>query len=354
MSTTLKVLYAAILLFSLFIVMGGKFPSFGRLFLPDEPTGKVVGDLYRLSEVDRFREEIPVKPQRPTATLDEADILTLGDSFFNSNLESDLFASELAARIGRKVHNLQSATFFEPQSYPLSFLESIGYRGDKRRIMILESVERSVLDRGETYNMSSGSSGNAVNALAFKLLKNNDVEYFFKNNVIVHPFAKWLKNVRFDYFRIIDKAVGAYSENPDMLFYQRDIDFGNLKKTDSMLDATADSIAQLSRKLKERYNIDMIYVVIPNKYSVYHGLVRNGYSYDGFIPKLSQKLTARGVKNIDGYSLYSRYNRPEMPLLYYSTDTHYTPLGKSLLISECARMMHTDSKDGNLPAVAAR
>jgi hypothetical protein len=121
-----------------------------------------------------------------------------------------------------------------------------------------------------------------------------------------------------------------------MLFYQRDIDFANLRKTDSMLDATADSIARLSKTLKTRYDVELIYVVIPNKYSVYHELVRDGYRYDQLIPRLSGKLTERGVKNIDLYSLYCRYNRPGMPLLYYATDTHYTPLGKRLLVEACA------------------
>lgn len=345
MSRGWKFLYAAVMLFALFIVVGGKCPSIGRAFMAPEPPGQLGGDLYRLSELDRFREEITLGRQAPMGTLEEADVLTLGDSFFNSNLGSDLFASELAGRLGRKVYNLRSDTFFEPQSYPLSFLESIGYQPGKKRVLILESVERSVLDRGDTYNAASGSSGNKIDAIAFKVLKNSDVEYFFKNNVIVHPVEKWLKNVRFDYFRIVDKSVGSFSENPDMLFYQRDIDFGKTRKSDALLDQTADSIERLSKTLQKRYNVELIYVVIPNKYSVYHHLVQDGYRYDDFIPRLSRKLTARGVKNIDLYSLYCRYNKPGMPLLYYASDTHYTPLGKRLLVDACAAAIEKVEKE---------
>jgi hypothetical protein len=344
MSATLKYIYAAIMLFAVFIVIGGKFPSFGRLFVAEGAGGYVIGDQYRMCELDRFREEIPVTKPSATAPLEQADILTLGDSFFNSSLASDLFANELASKGGLKVHNLQSATFFEPQSYPLSYLEHIGYQGSRRRIMILESVERTVLDRGDTYNAAGASSNNGLNAFAFKILKNNDVEYFFKNNVLVHPLGRWLKNFRFKYLNIVDRSIGSYSVDPDMLFYQRDIEFGAMKKTDAMLDSTADSIARLSATLKQRYNIDLIYLVIPNKYSVYHEFVPDGYKYDGFIPRLSRKLTDRGVPNIDVYALYSHGNKLGMPPLYFSSDTHYTAYGKSLLVNSCLEMLKTVPK----------
>lgn len=344
MSATLKFIYATIMLFAVFIVIGGKFPAFGRMFVAEEAVGYAIGDQYRMCELERFREEIPVMKPLATTPLEEADILTLGDSFFNTSLASDLFANELARKGGLKVHHLQSATFFEPQSYPLSYLESIGYRKGRRRILILESVERSVLDRSNTYNAAGASSSNVLNALAFKVLKNNDVEYFFKNNVIVHPLGRWLKNFRFTYLNIVDRSIGSYSMQPDMLFYQRDIEFSRMKKTDAMLDSAVDSIARLSSTLKERYDMDLVYLVIPNKYSVYHSFVNDGYSYDGFVPRLSRKLTARGVKNIDGYAQYSSCNKPGMPLLYFSSDTHYTAYGKSLLVNACAEMLKTICK----------
>ena len=50
MSTTLKISYAAIMLFALFIDIGGKYPAFGRLFVADEPVGYTTGDQYRMCE----------------------------------------------------------------------------------------------------------------------------------------------------------------------------------------------------------------------------------------------------------------------------------------------------------------
>ena len=166
-------------------------------------------------------------PKTPTAPLEQAEILTLGDSFFNSSLQSDLFAGELAAKSGFAVHNLADSDFFEPFSYPLAYLKAIGYQPGRRRILILESVERKFLERTTTFDSGGGNSANRINAVAFKLFKNNDVEYFFKNNLVTHPALKWVKNLRFDWFGSIDKAIGAYSLIPTS-FYQRDLDFATL------------------------------------------------------------------------------------------------------------------------------
>lgn len=339
MSFTLKTIYGAIMMFALFVVVGGKFPSFGRMFVAEEPTAYITGDQYRMCNLDRFREEIPVTKPSQMPPLEQADVITLGDSFFNSNLASDLFANELARKGGFKVHNLHTAEFFEPQSYPISYLQSIGYRGDRKRILILESVERSILDRANTYNTLGASTSNELDAFAFKVLKNSDVEYFFKHNFIVEPGGTWLKNFRFKYLKIVDKSIGAYSLDPDMLFYQRDMEFSRLKKTEAMLDAIADSIAKLSDTLNKRYDIELVYVGIPNKYSVYCGILPEAEPYDRFLPRLSRKLSERGVKNLDVYALYSRYNKTGMPPLYYSSDTHYTAYGKSLLVDACTDLV---------------
>lgn len=339
MSTTIKISYTVVMLFALFIVMGGKFPAFGRMFLADEPVEYVNGDQYRMCDLELFREDIPLTRASATAPLEQAEVITLGDSFFKSALGSDLFANQLAARLGLKVHNMETAEFFEPQSYPLSYLESIGYRGGKSRILVLETVERSILERAATYNKAGASTSNDLDAFAFKVLKNNDVEYFFKHNVLVYPAMKWLKNLRFQQLGIVDKSIGAYSLEPKMLFYQRDLEFSREKKSDAVVEATADSIVRLAATLKERYDLELIYLPIPNKYSVYHGLVANGYSYDGFIPRLCQALTRRGVNNLDAYTLYSRHNKPGMPLLYFGSDTHYTGHGKALLAAACAELI---------------
>jgi hypothetical protein len=332
-----KSLLVFIMLAALVIVLCGKVPSIGKHFVASGPSDHISGDLYRLCELDRFRESIEVLPPPPSAPLKQAEILTLGDSFFNSALQSDLFAGELAAKSGFAVHNLASSDFFEPFSYPLAYLKAIGYQPDRRRILILESVERSSLERTTTFDSGGGSSANRLNAVAFKLFKNNDVEYFFKNNLVTHPALTWVKNLRFDWFGSIDKAIGAYSLNPDMLFYQRDLDFASLAKPDPVLIRTADRVADLAQILRRKYNLELLFVVVPDKYSVYRDYLDQERPYDRYIPRLVERLRDRGVPAVDLYSAYLRFRRNDPRPLYFAGDSHYTASGKMVLVDECIR-----------------
>ncbi len=338
MGVVSKTIYGVILAGAVAVVIGGKFPAVGKHFVATDPAGQHVGDLYRLCEVDRFKETIRSVAPPPTAPLAQAEILTLGDSFFNSSLESDLFANELARKGGFAVHNLASADFFEPYSYPLAYLKSIGYRPDRRRILVLESVERSSLERaGSSYLGAAGASANRVNALAFRVLKNNDVEYFFKNNMVTHPAIKWLKNVRFDCFGVIDRAIGAYTVHPDMLFYQRDMEFADMPKPDAVLDAAAGRVAQLAEILRREYDLDLLYVVIPDKYSVYRDYLPYAGRYDGYVPRLVERLRSRGVHAVDLYAAYEERRRSGSEPLYFVTDSHYTAAGKAVAVDACLR-----------------
>lgn len=336
-----KIILSVIMLGAVAIVLCGKIPALGKKFIVQGPANRVSGDLYRLCEVDRFRESIAALPHPPTAPLEQAEILTLGDSFFNSSLQSGLFANELAAKTGYAVHNLADSTYFEPFSYPLAYLQAIGYQPDRRRVLILESVERSSLGRTATFAATAGSAANSLNAVAFKLLKNNDVEYFFKNNVVIHPAMKWLKNLRFSWFGSIDGAIGAYSLNPDMLFYQRDLDFAALAKPDPVLDRAAERIAELADTLRERYDLTLLYVIVPDKFSVYRDYLDRSEPYDGYIPRLVDRLRDRGVAAVDVYSAYQRFRSTDKRPLYYAGDTHYTPLGKTILLNACIRELES-------------
>jgi hypothetical protein len=347
MGIVLKAVYGVILVGVVAIVIGGKIPAIGKRFVASESVGQG-GDLYRLCDLDQFRERITFAKQKPPAPLEDAEILTLGDSFFNSSLGSDLFANELAGRGGFPVHNLPAGDFFEPYSYPIAFLNAIGYKPERRRILILETVERSSLERTGTYLASidnkltsAGTLTNRINALAFRMLKNNDVIYFFEHNLLIHPVSKWLKNVRFRWFDIIDESIGAYTIRPPMLFYNRDIQFASTSKSDAVLNAASAKVEQLALTLRSRYKLDLIYVVIPDKYSVYRDYLDKERPYDRYIPRLVRMLRGRGVHAVDLYSAYMNYRRTGTDLLYYGSDTHYTGKGKVLLVDECMREIET-------------
>ncbi len=97
----------------------------------------------------------------------------------------------------------------------------------------------------------------------------------------------------------------------------------------------ADNIAQEARLIQEKYNLTFVYLIIPNKFSVYGDLVAGGKSYDNFIPLLQAALQKRGIQYIDVYQIFTQYKKTNPDdLLFYGGDTHYSPVGKQLVIDE--------------------
>jgi hypothetical protein len=116
-----------------------------------------------------------------------------------------------------------------------------------------------------------------------------------------------------------------------MLFYSGDLGFNYARKSERILDSMATILSEFSQRLKQAYNIDLVYVVIPNKYSIYNDFIRP-YFYDNYIAQVSEKLRAKGVPFIDLYSVYMNYSTDDSRLLYFPNDTHFTPFGKRLLV----------------------
>lgn len=324
------------------IVIGGKFPAVGNHLIVNNSTSSQ-GALYRFCLVDRFKESIRIRTPAPTSPLDHSEIITMGDSFFNTSMESDIFANELAIKGNYNVHNVDWSASHVPYTHPLTYLQNINYQSDRHRILILETNERDSLQRTSTYNSIVVTSSNSANMLFFKLYDviakttdNRNVEYFFKNNLLFEPVIMWLKNIRFKYFGIIDKSIGAYTMNPDMLFYQPEVEFASIEKTDNTLDEEVERMARFTKVLREKYNLDLIYVIVPDKYTIYRDYIKKVNAYDQYIPRLVVKLRKHGVHSIDLYTKYMNYRQTNNnPALYFVSDTHYTAMGKAILVDEC-------------------
>ena len=74
------------------------------------------------------------------------------------------------------------------------------------------------------------------------------------------------------------------------------------------LKTYCDNIADLRDKLKEMYNLDMVFLPIPSKYTIYHKLI-NQDPYNNFLPRLYEGLDKRGVPTINLYDEYRQCDR---------------------------------------------
>lgn len=337
--TKIGILYLLILFASIFIVIGGKKRSLGMLFIESEITVSC-GDIYNLCKLDKFKENLSILPCDDNVnSIESSQIITIGDSFFQSSLESLKFADELEKLSALRVYNvMNSGAYFNSQvDMPLAYFDSIHYVKGPRKFLVLETAERYSVKRALNYNKRNYLHKDPVNTINLKrLLDTSDVEYFVKNNKFTGKIYSWIQNVRFELFGTISASAFYNKKVPDVIFIREEVEFNRSFKSDSDVYEVVDNITKLASILNDDYNITLVHVIIPNKYSIYSQLC--GESYDNFIPKIVHELKKRNVLAIDMYSIYSNYmavNQDER--LYFRGDTHYNRLGKALLVQEVSR-----------------
>ncbi|MDD5362006.1 MAG: hypothetical protein PHN88_07725 [Ignavibacteria bacterium] len=296
------------------------------------------GDLYRMSRVTAFKEDIPYPPPELIYnSVDESDIISAGDSFFLLPINGLKFAAALEKYSGKKIYD---ATQFDVEygKRPAAMLTIKGFNRDKEKIFILECVERYSHERAKTKYLAS------VNEVVFKylyldanILSLSSAEEWLQRSVILRTPLEFKADAYFKFFRRLPEISSIYTLNPPMLFYNEDRDYAGIKPDSVYIEETANSLKKLSVLLKEKYNLVLLYVVIPNKYSLYGEYVNPDFKYNNYIPALTESLRSKGVHTFDTYTLLKENSNNE--LLYYRSDTHFNEKGRDLLVKECANMI---------------
>ena len=352
------IIWIVALVYAVFAALGGNIFPFGELFIHSHDTGGIPsGGLYGMCKIERFRqteqdiarcEEIPDssaihgynytlydfshKLDYRFYSNDSSDVLVFGDSFIGGMQGITLYCNDdLSDTI--TIHIASADGSYKGGENPLHYFERINYKKGRRRIAIVETVERSSIKRALDYPSTKLFESSVFSQAIAHIFGNEHVEYFFTDNEFSYGFFKALNNLKFEYFGDIDNRIGAYSVDPKMLFYSEAVDFNRSVKTDYTINRVADNIEYLADELYNRYNIVLIYTIIPNKYSIYNDYADSSYRYDDFIPHINNKLIDRGVSVIDVYSPYRKYhNNDDSMLLYYPSDTHYSPFGRQIFL----------------------
>lgn len=350
------------LLFTVFVLAGISRKDIGRKLLYMEyPEGYSTGGLFRMSKIEQFKGKMRAVKDSEKGTLQNADVITFGDSFFDFKLESPVFAKHLEDRTGLTIFNRDNNDVDytdERDLNPLTYLKAVHYVRGKKKVMILEVVERYALENARRYNPAPPVKKmileRVYDGIAWRLRAvddwfkayvvvlnndNSDIVYFFSHNVVSYPLTKWIANARFNVWGEVDRGVGAYSLNPKMLFHSEDLEFYGKITEDAELETMAGHVQHLAKELMADYNIELVYMIMPNKYSIYNDLVNGLYKYDNFIPRVNAKLREKGIPVIDVYTAYMDFRKKngDTRLLYFPSDTHFTPLGKDIAVNLTAR-----------------
>jgi hypothetical protein len=306
------------------------------------------GELYYYNNfIKHFREKgLPPAGEKYRFSKDfpsmkEADIFLFGDSFMDFTRHKTF-----PERLNDSLH---VRTFYARYDLPLQQFAEEGFTNEKRKILIYESAERYIYFRF-TYphelHFEPDNRGLIRKSLAEirdkVFLDNTETLYqnLISRSYFTTGFYSSLKTFKFNTFGYITKLTPVYSldqETPWLFYYDQVNDEPSsfyYQHSQEEIDNYCDNIADLAKKLDENYNMEMVFMAIPSKYTIYHTLV-NDDKYNNFIPRIYAGLEERGVPVIPVYEDFMASDE----VLYYGTDTHWTPAGLSIALDNTIKTL---------------
>jgi hypothetical protein len=295
------------------------------------------GDLYYYNCITHFRQDFPpplrkYRLSEKNPAVNDADVLTFGDSFFDFSFQTT-FPERLSDTLSQRVYSF--VTQDPAQSNPFCILNNADYpKNSKPKYAIVETIERNIpvkfstaYDLGCSNNTPERSLYDEIHNMVFK--KNSEKIYalILKRGYVINHIYSFFATLRFDLCGYISPLTSKYKlEKEPWLFYEKEYsqEPGGFyyHYTDEELNAYADNILLLSRQLKSNFNLDLIFMPIPNKYTLYHTMI-NKDRYNDFLPELYAELDKRQVHYINLYHEFT--SSPDT--LYYGTDTHWKKEG---------------------------
>jgi hypothetical protein len=339
-----KIVLTIIICFFIVAFIGSQFNRLGMYMLAvNNSQYYYFGDLYELSKLKDFKDKLLVVKKDSTAKdIQDADIIAMGDSFFETNYETPKISYELERLTEKKVFHVKREDSASCNDNPLAYLDKIGYVKGSKKYLVLETVERYALGRSVTYQTTTYTKSSAALDKTAKIknfFKPASLQYFFYNNWLIAPFNYAAKNFRYKVLDESGSSTPIYSKNPKMLFYYEDVNFNNQKVPEEIISIMANNVKFLRDTLKEKYNIELIYSILPTKYSIYGKYTSNYTAYNNFAPQAYKALLKHNINTFDAYTLYTKENNIEEDLLYYKGDSHFTPRGKTIVIQELLKLL---------------
>ncbi len=310
------------------------------------------GEMYYFSMIRHFREPgLPAAQDKfeyseKMAQVKDAQILAFGDSFFEFSRHKQ-FPERFADDFHKKVH-------FVKDDSPLEYLNENGYQDSIPKLVLYERTERFIpisFDKEHVNNFADTEGKQRRLRLLAQVKdklfysKSEDLySVILKRSYLTTDLYSLVATLKFDLYGSISKLTPAYLKNgsDSWLFYHDQL---NGEKTSyyydfsqSEIDSICDNMASLANKLRYTYNLHLLYLPIPAKYTLYHNVI-NDDPYNDFLPRLYKGLTERGVRFVNIFNDYR--NSPDT--LYYHTDSHWNQQGIDMAYSKTVEYIQNDT-----------
>ncbi|NJK93607.1 MAG: hypothetical protein HC905_00590 [Bacteroidales bacterium] len=230
---------------------------------------KKYGELYYFNMIDHFKEQnlppsnVKYRFTERHPSLDSAGLLIFGDSFMDF--------SRMVTFPERLGNELNTKVYYERYDLPLQTFAEKNYKNTKPKIFIYESAERYIPIRFTTpQTYFEGHLKQSMKSVVFHKVMNtifNSNSEGLYNSMLFQSYAtkpiySFISTFKFDYLGYISNSTPKYAfhDNQAWLFYYEEVDKNNTSFyydfTDQDIDTYCDNIADLSKKLKEHYNLE--------------------------------------------------------------------------------------------------
>jgi hypothetical protein len=309
------------------------------------------GEQYYSSYIRHFREDMPAPVDKYRLSdrnpdLHNCDMIAFGDSFFDFSRQKTV-AERLHDSLGIKVHSMVGFNLAKDW-YPLIYLTENKYQSSERKYLIYQVVERNIHNRFiEPHELHWKGPRMAENGKLKPVVKAKDwifndkseelYNVLLKGSYLTTAIYSTVATVKFNLFGYISSQTPVYDldnfEVP-MLFWDVTVNEATtsfyFERTDEMITTYCEHIQDLSKKVSEIYNLEMIFLPVPNKFTLYHRKVRPQDEYDRFLPRLFKAMDKYHINYVNIYDEFLQQDS----LLYYGTDSHWNNKGVSITVSK--------------------
>lgn len=332
--------------------------SAGFLFIAKVPYARVMnalcvndvvyGDTYRDVKLRPFRVRLPESvgaplPLSAPGTTGDYRLIVIGDSYLPENRGHEPFVRLLSSALGEPAF-FSSVAASGPDC--LFRREAPGVRAGRGRVVVLERAERYLPEFAKPAPCAPIAEpprgARLLAQKAFRQIFEQDTEerlrYFLLNSVLTAPLLEAWNTELYARFGVLPALSPAVSTDPPYLFSRIETDPAlptsfYAQHDDELIAAIADGLQRAANKLRADYGAELLFVPVPNKYTLYHRYVRPEDRYDDFLPRLYSELSRRGVRYVDLYTPFMA--SPDS--VYWPADTHWNGRGVEIALKEVTR-----------------
>lgn len=310
------------------------------------------GDEYSVSQVLPFKVPVgaAVGPDLAGGDRSKAGdyrVYTIGDSFFYFHRGHDNFVKSLSERLHEPVFH-ESWDLVNPSC--LFDRDAEKFKDGKKRILLVSVAEKLMSRRfvklgacpdwmaEQHYHLTPRRALTRAVETVFAD-RETPMRVFLSHFILTERVSEALNTARFHLFPASMTTEPRYSLDPPFLFSWAETDPDEETSfyrphPDALVAAVADTVAGVARDVKTRYGAEMVFMPVPNKYTIEHRLV-NQDKYDDYLPRLYAALDKRGVRTV---RLYEPFMAAKPPV-YYPTDVHWNPRGIEIALDEAVKAL---------------